>query len=122
MAPATATDPHRPPTPTALIPELDDFGPALESERADCAGAEREPSPGGGLHLEPSRGQDPEDVTVRERQRVAVAGAGAQPLDRAVRPRADLPGCSPPGHPSRHRFQFGFVSQICGVVRPSYSP
>jgi len=29
---------------------------------------------------------------------------------------------SPPGHPSRHRFQSGRVSRILAVVRPSYSP
>jgi hypothetical protein len=75
---------------------------------------EREPSAGRGVHLQPPGRQHAQDVSMGEREYVAVSL-----FSRASARSARAPICrgpSPPGKPSRHMFQ------PSGVVTRSYSP
>ena len=73
---------------------------------------------GDGL-LHPARRERAQDVAVADERDVAVGGEDLG-LEQAVAARlARLSGDSPPGQPSRHRYQSGRAARISFVVRPS---
>ena len=71
---------------------------------------------GDGL-LHPARREGAKDVAVADERDVAVGGEDL--LEQAVERAWTSAGNSPPGQPSRHRYQSGRAARISFVVRPS---
>ena len=103
-----------------VVPEPDDVPLALVPELADRGGAEREVARVGGGEVDPARAEHAQDVAVGEQRDVAAASS-ARAITRSAR-SPTWSSVSPPGTPSRHRYQPGRRLRISSVVRPSYSP
>src|SRR5882724_5835413 len=90
-----------------IVPQSDDrLGKVvLVAEDAEGCGAEHKITPARRFEAEPACGEHPQNMGARKHQDVALDGAYT--IDNTVGSRATWSGVSPPGQPSRNRYQSG---------------